>query len=171
MVVDPPAPRFELHCTALVGDRSNGSDPNLIVEWYIDVSNFTGILILVPKSDVAPFTGLWDVSEVSQYGDDLPTGEYCPNHHSAEKIREIAGIIASLDPEICEKSVGIIDLFSIAIFEGEHFGELYKRFGTAITATLESGFEILGRDRAILLVDELDTLGVLGVSGGCTRHT
>jgi hypothetical protein len=52
VLVDPLTPRVEIFGTALVGDRSKRSDADLRVERYVDVSNLSGIRVLVAEPNV-----------------------------------------------------------------------------------------------------------------------
>jgi len=64
MLVDPFAPRTKIRRAALVSNRMQCPDPNLVVHRYINEPNRSGILVLVSESDVAPLTLLGHVTEV-----------------------------------------------------------------------------------------------------------
>jgi hypothetical protein len=53
VVIDPLAPRLKVRRTALVGNRVQRSDPDLIVHRHVDEANLAGVLVLVSKPDVA----------------------------------------------------------------------------------------------------------------------
>jgi len=64
MLVDPFAPRTKIRRAALVSNRVQCPDPNLVVHRYINETNLAGVLVLVPKADMTPLTLLGHVTEV-----------------------------------------------------------------------------------------------------------
>jgi hypothetical protein len=50
--VDPLTPRLEVVGSTLVGDRVKRPDSDLRMERNVDVSNLSGVLVLVAEADV-----------------------------------------------------------------------------------------------------------------------
>lgn len=144
MLVDPAAPRVEVVGPALVGDRVQRSDPDLVVLRNVDKSDLASIAVLVSEPNVASLSGDRNVAEVSQYTDNLASGERCPDHRSLNelwKLLRLVGGLVRVDPQhLFEERIGIVDRLATTLLQRQNLRESgaprhgYRRHGPSPSA-------------------------------------